>query len=272
MVKAINAWAFPDTLTMRDKLLAAKRAGFSAFEPTLQESGEYSLDSSLDEFAALKSFAAEQEMELTSLATGLYWKYGYTDPEAVDKACEITRFQLKAAQALGVKTILVVPGNITEEASKEPYDALYDRALSAVKSLIPLAQKTGVAIGIENVWNKFLLTPLEMRNFIDAAGSPYVKCYLDVGNMLLFGYPEQWIATLGERVACVHVKDFKRSVGTMGGFCCLLEGDVNFPAVISALNEVNYTGPLIAEVSPINGGADMAADMASLALNKIIGD
>jgi hexulose-6-phosphate isomerase len=86
-----------------------------------------------------------------------------------------------------------------------------------------------------------------MREFIDASGSPWVGCYLDVGNMIVTGYAEDWIKILGERISCVHFKDYKREVGTIQGFCDLLEGDVNWPAVMAGLRQVGYDGPCVSE-------------------------
>ncbi len=111
-----------------------------------------------------------------------------------------------------------------------------------------------VVIAIENVWNKFLLSPLEMRDFIDSFKSNAVGAYFDVGNVLLIGYPEQWIRILGHRIKRVHVKDFKRSVGTVEGFVDLLEGDVDFTAVKEALADIGYDGYLTAELLPFTPG------------------
>jgi L-ribulose-5-phosphate 3-epimerase len=97
------------------------------------------------------------------------------------------------------------------------------------------------------VWNKFLLSPLETRDFIDSFGSDKIGSYFDVGNVILTGYAEQWIEILGHRIVRIHLKDFKREVGTLAGFCDLLEGDVNFPEVMKALRKIGYSGPLTAE-------------------------
>ncbi|GAG27908.1 unnamed protein product, partial [marine sediment metagenome] len=134
------------------------------------------------------------------------------------------------------------------------YDVCYERATEAVKQILPAAEEAGVVIGIENVWNKFLLSPLEMRDFIDNFGSKMVVAYFDVGNILLTGYPDQWIRILGERIKRVHVKDFKTSVGTVEGFVDLLEGDVDFEAVKQALGEIGYDGYVTAELLPFEPG------------------
>jgi hexulose-6-phosphate isomerase len=130
------------------------------------------------------------------------------------------------------------------------YDTVHKRASDAVGSLIAQASAARIAIGIENVWNKFLVDPFAMRAFIDQFGSEWVGAYFDVGNSMLVGYPEQWIRILGRRIKRVHLKDFRRAVGTADGFVDLLAGDVNWPAVMAALREVGYSGPLTAEMIP----------------------
>ena len=131
-----------------------------------------------------------------------------------------------------------------------PYADAYDRALDFVRRLAPVAEAAGVTICVENVWNKFLLSPLEMRAFIDAASSRAVAAYFDAGNALLTGYPEHWIAALGPRIRRVHFKDFRRAVGTVDGFCDLLSGDVDWPAVMRALRAIRYDGWVAAEMIP----------------------
>ncbi len=125
-----------------------------------------------------------------------------------------------------------------------------DRVREAMQELVPVAEKNKVAIGIENVWNKLFLSPVELRDFIDSFGSEYLGSFFDVGNVLLTGFPEQWIRILGKRIKKVHVKDYRKSVGTIDGFVDLLEGSVNWPEVMKALREVGYNDYLIAEMIP----------------------
>jgi len=136
------------------------------------------------------------------------------------------------------------------EAEVVPYDVCYDRATQAISQLLPTAEKLGVSVAVENVWNKFLLSPLEMRDFIDYFQSEKVGAYFDVGNVLLTGYPDQWIRILDSRIKRVHIKDFKLSSGTADGFVDLLEGDVDFDAIKKALTEINYDGYVTAEMIP----------------------
>jgi L-ribulose-5-phosphate 3-epimerase len=119
-----------------------------------------------------------------------------------------------------------------------PYDVAYERAGEFLEGALPLARENGVSICVENVWNKFLLSPLEMKAFVDRFDDPRLQVYFDVGNALATGYPEQWIGILGERIGRVHLKDYRRAVGTVDGFVDLLAGDVDWPAVVSALRDV----------------------------------
>jgi hexulose-6-phosphate isomerase len=124
-----------------------------------------------------------------------------------------------------------------------------------------------VRIALENVWNRFLLSPIEMRDLVDSAGSRAVTALFDVGNCLAFGYPEHWIRVLGrDRLFRVHFKDWRRAAGitTAAGFVAPLAGDVNWPAVLSALDDVGYAGPLTVEVA-CGAHMDPAAHLGSLA-------
>lgn len=154
---------------------------------------------------------------------------------------------LEVAAGLGADAVLVVPGTVDGET---PYDVAIENALEGVRGLAPVAEKCRVSIALENVWNKFLLSPVEMRDFIDQCESEFVGAYVDVGNMIPYGYPEQWIRILGSRVRAIHMKDFRASVGNMGGFVMLMEGDVNWPEVAAALREIGYDRALTAEFGP----------------------
>ncbi|WP_123043757.1 sugar phosphate isomerase/epimerase family protein [Cohnella candidum] len=256
MKKGINAWSFPGGMAVPDCLRLAKDAGFEGLEPALNETGELSLESKEAEIADIRKRAEETGIALTSLASGLYWQYSLTSSDAKirEKAMGIVRKQLETAAILGVDAILVVPGAVGVDfipgAEVVPYDRAYDYALEAFSRLAGEAEACGVSIGIENVWNKFLLSPLEMRDFIDRIGSPWVGSYFDVGNVLYSGYPEHWISILGSRIKKVHFKDYRREAGGLHGFVDLLAGDVDYAAVVAGLQAVGYDGYVIAEMIP----------------------
>lgn len=262
MKKSISYWSFSGVLEGKPKLdlrgclKKAKKAGFEGVELAVAEAGELTLDSSKEDIKKITQAAKDVGIELSSLATGLFWDYSLTssDDKTREKAKDIVRRMLEIAFYLGVDTVLVIPGTVDvffkPDAEVVPYDLAYERSLASLKKCIPTAQRYKVSIGIENVWNKFLLSPLELRDFIDKIGSPYLGAYFDVGNSLLTGYPEHWIRVLGKRIKKVHLKDFKTAVGNINGFVDLLEGDVNWAEVMKALEEIGYDGWLTAEILP----------------------
>jgi len=149
---------------------------------------------------------------------------------------------------------LVIPGCVNAEFAAPgkvmDYVTCYERSLESIQKVKAYAEQYKVEIGLENVWNKFLLSPMEMRDFIDKVGSEYVGSYLDIGNTLANGFPEHWIRALGKRIKKVHFKDYRVEAGGLHGFVDLLAGDVNYPAVMEALKEVGYDGWVSAEMIP----------------------
>ena len=133
---------------------------------------------------------------------------------------------------------------------KVDYQTAYDRSLESLNELKCVAEELQIQIGLENVWNKFLLSPMEMKDFIDKIGSEYVGSYLDVGNTVYCGYPEDWVRILGKRIRKVHFKDYRRQAGGLHGFVDLLAGDVNYPEVMKAFREIGYDGWVSAEMIP----------------------
>ena len=256
MKKGISIWSFPAGMGICDCFELAKKAGFDGIEPALDETGPLSLASTDEEITGYRKAAEKTGIELSSLATGLYWSYSLTSnkPEIRHKANEIVRKQIDFAKLLGVDTVLVVPGAVGVDfipgCEIIDYEVAYDRAFKAIKELSAYAEEQKINIGIENVWNKFLLSPLEMRSFIDSIGSDYVGAYLDVGNVLYAGYPEQWVRILGKRIKKVHFKDYRREVGSANGFVDILSGDVNYPAVVEELEKVGYESYVTAEMIP----------------------
>lgn len=277
MIKSINQWSFPGGMSAADCLKAAKAAGYEGFEPAFNETGELSLEGFESDARALRKLADEEGVQLTSLASGLYWTYSLTasDPAVRAKARDIVRRQIDCAVALGVDAILVVPGAVGRGfwggSDNVSYADAYARAREAMMELAPYAEQKGVTIGLENVWNNFLISPLEMARFIDEIGSARVRAYFDIGNVLLFGEAEHWIEALGSRIVRMHIKDFKRSVGTLAGFCDLMAGDVNFPAVMEACRKVGYDGPITAEMGQYACYPMALVDQTSRAMDVILG-
>ena len=277
MKKGISIWSFGGG-TLKENFRLAHEAGFEGVEVALDEEGELSLTTTEKEAAAIRAEADRAGVALYSVASGLYWKYSLTsaDPALREKAKECVRKQLQVAAWLGCDTVLVLAGAVSVSFAPElgvtDYAVAYDRALAAMQELKKDAERYKVHIGLENVWNNFLLSPLEMRDFIDKAGSDYVGSYFDVGNAVANGYPEQWIRKLGKRIKKVQFKDYRRAVGSLDGFVDLLAGDVDWKAVKAALDEIGYadwvTGEMIPQYKQYN---ERLIVNTSNAMNGILG-
>lgn len=243
-------------MSIQDCIKTARAAGFDGIELALNEAGPMSLESGEEEFIQYRELAEKEGISISSVATGLYWSYSFTSASEGTraKAAAIAKRQMDAAALLGADTVLIVPGAVGVDfipgCEIVDYDVAYERAAVAVKELAGYAEARKIHIGLENVWNKFLLSPLEMRSFIDAIASQYVGVYLDVGNVVYSGYPEQWVKILGSRIKKVHFKDYRRDVGSVAGFVDLLSGDVDYPAVVKALENIGYDSFVTAEMIP----------------------
>ncbi|MFT4416466.1 sugar phosphate isomerase/epimerase family protein [Fredinandcohnia humi] len=247
MKKGVNEWCFPEECSIDQAVTVASKAGFDGIELNLSENGNLSLSSTDQEINRLHMKIKDYGLELPSLSTSLLWKYSLTsnNPKEREKGKQVVKKMSDIASLLQIDTILVVPGIVSKEVS---YDTAYERSQEALLELGEYARKSKVTIGIENVWNKFLVSPLEMKKFIQEINIPNIGVYFDVGNILLYGFPEQWIQILAELIKKVHVKDFKTAVGNFSGFTSLLQGDVNWKEVMLALANIQYNDYLIAEI------------------------
>jgi len=250
MIKSISYWSFPAELKLKERMTLAKAAGYEAIELTLEgEGAEISMKTSVADLKKIKKMADKMGLQTPTFATGLYW----SDPLILDggvvnqRGVDICKKCLQFARIIGATTALTIPCTVTPGL---PYDMAYKKSVQVLKKLVPEAEKTGVSIAVEYVWNKFLLSPLEFRGFLDEIGSPMVTAYFDVGNVMASGYPDQWIRILGSRISAVHFKDFKRSIADLDGFVDLLEGDVPWDAVMKALKAIKYDGAVTAEMMP----------------------
>ena len=246
------------TLPISDAMEQASQLGFDAIELGIASQGVLTHQTTQSECETISEQALQHQLEISGVASGESWGCSPTSSDAKvrETILDFTQKALQVTQWLGTDTYLFVPGAVDvfflPEAEVVPYDVCYDRATQAISQLLPTAEKLGVSVAVENVWNKFLLSPLEMRNFIDYFQSEKVGAYFDVGNVLLTGYPDQWIRILDSRIKRVHIKDFKLSTGTADGFVDLLEGDVDFDAIKKALKEINYDGYVTAEMIPVS--------------------
>lgn len=271
MKKGICQWTFPDKFSIRECMELAKDAGFEGIELVLGEKSyavgeagsrvdkelgtdiyrndEFTIETSRGDIEKITKMAKEIGIKICSVASTLPFRYPLTskDENVRKKAIEIAKIALEYVFILGGDTFLLIPGLVTEDVA---YPDAYTRAKSAIKELSATAKRFKVNIGIENVWNKFLLSPLEVRNFIDEVNSEYVGAYFDIGNVLISGYPDQWIEILGKRIKKIHIKDFKGEIGNIRGFTTLLNGDLNWPKTIKALERIGYNDFLVAEIMP----------------------
>jgi hexulose-6-phosphate isomerase len=251
-----------------------KDLGFDAIELAIASSGVLTPQTTQQECKEIVAQARAIGIEISSLASGESWTYSPTaaDPDARRKIVEFTKKSLQIAGWLGLDAYLYVPGAVDvffiPDGEVVPYDVCYARAQHSLQELVPVAESVGVTICVENVWNKFLLSPLEMKTFIDGFGSRSVGSYFDVGNVLTTGYPDHWIRILGPRIRRVHIKDYKISVGSADGFCDLLEGDVDFQTVKKALAEIGYSGYVTAEILPYAPGGPQKTANAMKAIFK----
>jgi len=260
LLKSINYWSFPGglegLLDVFEAIQLAKEHRFQAIELAIGEEGSLSLNTTEAECQRIVAHAREQGIELQSVASGLYWSRNLAsaNSEEQEQARHDLGKMIRITSWLGAKTLLTIPGAVDvfflPERPVQPYDEVLHLATEGLRAVLPQAEEHGVRLGIENVWNKFLLSPTEMAAFIDSFGSKHIGAYFDVGNVLPFGYPEQWLRILGKRVVGIHFKDFRRSVGTADGFVDLLEGDVSWPDVMKAIHDIGYVGPIAAEMIP----------------------
>ena len=186
------------------------------------------------------------------------------DPAKREKGVAMLKLAIDAASAIGCGAVLLVPGRLGVGTKfRIGYQDTWDRVTAELRKVIPHAAERKVMVTPENVWNKFLVSPLEMKAFVDQFASPWLQAHFDCGNCMEFGFPEDWIATLGPRIKRVHLKDYKKRE-----FVDLLEGDVDWKAVMQALTKAGYRGTLSPEYG---GGKDPGRLMAiSRALDKIL--
>ena len=263
-------------LPVSEAIKQAKELGFDAIELCVASEGMLTEKTTESECKQILADAKKNGIEISSVASGQSWATSPTSSDASvrEQMVDFTRKALQVTSWLETDAYLLVPGAVDifflPDAEVVPYDVCYQRAKEFVSKLIDTAEATGVSICIENVWNKFLLSPLEMRDFIDSFKSEKLGSYFDVGNVLLTGYPDQWIKILGNRIKRVHIKDFKLSIGTAEGFVDLLEGDIDFEAVKKALSEVGYDGYVTSEILPFSPGRPQKTAKAMKQIFKIL--
>jgi L-ribulose-5-phosphate 3-epimerase len=221
--------------TVMEKFQSAKEAGFDGIE----------VMSHLDRNEVLRARDTIGQ-PVPSVCGAMHWKFLLSDPDPKvrESGVEALKVSVEDASTYGADTVLLVPGRVTENVS---YDECWKRSVEEISKVIPMAEKLNVKIAVENVWNNFLLSPMEAARYVDQFQSPSAAFYFDCGNVITYGWPEQWIRILGKRIAKVHIKEYSRKIadkeGRSAGFNVkLLEGDNNWPAIMKAFDEIGYTG------------------------------
>lgn len=238
LIKGLVFGMLPEKLSYAERFKMAADAGFEAVEAY----------TTADQSAAeeIKKAAESAKVKILSVMNQAHWEFplSSSDPAVVKKSMDGMKTSLHNAKLWGADAVLLVPAVVNPQTR---YGDAWTRSQKQIRELIPLAAELKVIIAVEEVWNKFLLSPLEFATYVDEFKSPWVKAYFDVGNVVLYGYPQDWIRTLGKRIVKVHLKDFKRE---RDGYkwVNLGEGDIDWPEVRKAFAEVGYSGTVTAEL------------------------
>src|SRR5580765_53642 len=233
-----------------EKMRAIKAAGFDGTE----------MMSHMDQEEVLRA-RDETGLVIPSVCGAHHWGKPLSDPnpKVREEGLEALKQTLRDARRYGATSVLLVPAVVNKEVS---YNDAYLRSHDEIAKAVPLAEELGVKIAIENVWNQFLLSPLEAARYVDEFKSTAVGWHFDIGNIINYGWPEQWIRVLGPRIQKLHVKEFSRKKrdkeGLWKGFDVPLgEGDNNWPAVMKALDDIGYHGWAMAEQGSPGSLADL---------------
>jgi L-ribulose-5-phosphate 3-epimerase len=228
----------PGSLSHADRFKMARDVGFEVVQaPTTPD---------VHTAEEIKSAADKAGIPIDSVMNMDHWDYplSSSDPAVVEKSLAGMRTSLHNAKLWGADTVLLVPAVVNPKTS---YRNAWTRSQRQIRTLVPLADQLKVVIAIEEVWNKFLLSPLEMQKYISEFQSPWIRAWFDVGNVLLYGYPQDWIRILNKSIVKLHIKDFKRKEDGYA-WVNLGEGDADWPEIRKALSEINYRGSAIVEL------------------------
>ncbi|HEV3259627.1 MAG TPA: sugar phosphate isomerase/epimerase family protein [Gemmataceae bacterium] len=239
----------PSPQPLVKNLDAIKKAGFDGIQLGVG-SDELKLHTPKDGVTALAKACRDAGLEPHSIYGGI--SFFHAEEAQRKQELEHADHVLEIASLLGAKTILIHPGQLTRDI---PYDACWRYAVDGLRALKGKAEASHLRLGLENVWNKFLMSPLEAQRLLHEVDSPHVGIWFDVGNVTVFGFAEQWLRILGgKRIVGLHIKDFRRGpndhFGTYEGFVPLFHGSVNWPAVMREIADLGVGDWLITEVSP----------------------
>jgi L-ribulose-5-phosphate 3-epimerase len=253
--KAVKLGMVHGDLSLVEKFRLLKELGFDGVE--------MDSPSSLERADVLKA-RDEAGLPIHGVVDSVHWRspLSHADPKVRGRGVEALRMALKDSKAYGGTSVLLVPAVVNKEIS---YEDAYRRSQAEIRKVLPMAEELKVHIAIENVWNNFLLSPLELARYLDEFDSPWVGAYFDVGNVVRYGWPEQWIRILGKRILKLDIKEYSRKKqfeeGTGKGFDVKIgDGDCDWPAVMQAIAETGFQGWATAEVR--GGGRERLADIA----------
>ena len=254
MKQGVSFFTFGEDVNLKEAMGQCAKAGYEGVELIVSETGELNMKTTEKEMLAMKDMAEGMGLSICSVGAWNLWANNLVsdDKKIAAYAKDIVRQQITAAAVCGADTILVVPGYVGTPFGPGivSYDVAYDRAQEALSELSEFAAQMKVCIGVENVWNKFLLSPLEMKRFLDEIGSDYVGAYFDVGNIIYIGYPDQWIRILGKRIKKLHFCDCRFDSCGLSMFVDLFEGDVDYEAVMHAVRDIGYDDWAVVEFLP----------------------
>ncbi len=252
--KAVLISMLPKEMPYLDRFKLAIDCGFEAMEAqTITDQKEAEL---------IKEAADKAKLRIHSVMNMAHWSnpLSSSDPTKVAASMKGMETSLRNAKLWGADTVLLVPA-VVDATTTIPQ--AWERSVPQIKKLIPLAKELNVVIAIEEVWNKFLLTPYELARYVDEFKSPWIKAYFDVGNIVMYGYPQEWIRHLGKRIAKFHLKDFDTKTRN---FVNLREGSIDWKEVRKAIGDIGYNGYLTVE---LNSGDEKYLKEVSQRVDKI---
>ena len=263
----INQFSFPTEFDVKQSILEAAKLGYDSIELCFTDSGAksgggvtdaldissyhnrlFNVNSTRNDALELKSIADDAGISIESvggIVSFSIYPLTSTDEKTAQKCMDSMKKMLELADVLGARTAMVIPGMLTEEMS---YEETFHRAQERIACLCEYAPN--ITIAIENVWNNYLYSPMELNSFVDGIEKNNVGIYFDIANARRFGYPQQWIYTMGKRIKALHLKDYRMSIDNINGFTNLLDGDVNYPSVAKALMDIGYEGTANVELIP----------------------
>ena len=261
MIKGISYLSFENglanTQSIESALAQTKTYGFDALELAISTEGVLKTSTTKAECKIIRQKIDDSGIFVDSLASGMSWGISPTseDEATRNKSISLHKDALQVASNLGCKALLFVPGVVKSPISSEivRYDKALDRIRDAINQLLPIAQDLDVDLCMENVWNGFFYSPIELRDFVDSFESNKLGVYLDVGNLIGYQqYPPHWIELLNSRIKRVQIKDFQENFDWTGSFsfCDIGAGEVPWKETIEALKSINYQNTIIAEMLP----------------------